>query len=582
MSKQLTDSSTLDNLKKEAKRWLKSLRENDQSSWTRLKEVLAEKSAQPLNLRLVQLALAREYGFAGWGDLKNELESRVLAKKTLAELANQFLEYACADPLLANGPAAHVRRANTALRMLKRYPDIARHNIHTAIVCGDIDHVRKVLMENPRAAVDPGGPIRTRRMKERESLWTPLLHLCFGRLPTAAASENAVELARLLLDHGANANDYFETGSMRCINTALCGVVGEGEDDAPPHPRRNELARLLLEHGANPYDVQLFYNTHFHNNIQWILELIHEFSVKAGRASDWADPEWKMINEGGYGFGARYFLTNAINHGQLELAEWLLDHGANPNAQPAPHKNASQLSLYEHAMSRGQHQIAKLLERYGATVSSATHDEAAEFVQVCLDMDQDKIKAILGEHPEYRESTLAIFIAAQKDREDVVAMLLDAGVSIEIEDETHQRPLHIAAQYDSLRTAKMLVDRGADLSAVETSWNNTPLDFALYGNLTRMIQLLSDVSRDVFRLSWCGNVERLRVVLHEEPGLATIVDDQTTPLMWLPDDDERSVEVVKLFLELGADASVKSGEGKTAADYAERRGLYAAAELLRP
>ncbi len=581
MSKQLTDSSTLDNFKKEAKCWLKALRVDDQSSFTRLKKVLGEKSTQQLNLRLVQLALAREYGFACWGDLKTELESRAQAKKTLDELANQFLEYACADPLLANGPAAHARRANTALRMLKRYPEIANHSIHTAVVCGDIDHVRKLLADNARAAVEPGGPIRPRRMNERESLWTPLLHVCFGRLPTTDASENSVELARLLLDHGANANDYFETGSMRCIYTALCGVVGEGEDDAPPHPKRDELSRLLLEHGANPYDVQLFYNTHFHNHIQWILELIYEFSVKAGRASDWKDSEWRMINEGGYGFGARYFLTNAINHGQVELAEWLLEHGANPNAQPAPHKNASQLPLYEYAMSRGQYEIAKLLEHYGARVSDVKPEPSAEFVQACLSMDKVKVQQMLDKHPEYRHSTLAIFIAAQRDRDDVVAMLLDAGVSIEIEDETKQRPLHIAAQYDSLRTAKLLIDRGADLLAVETSWNNTPLDFALYGNLTRMIKLLSDVSRDVFRLSWCGNVERLRLVLREEPGLAKVVDDQTTPLMWLPDDEERAVEVVKLFLELGADASLKSSEGKIAADYAERRGLYAAAELLR-
>ena len=50
------------------------------------------------------------------------------------QLVNAFLEKACADPILANGPAAHVRRANTALRILKRYPEIARDSIHTALL----------------------------------------------------------------------------------------------------------------------------------------------------------------------------------------------------------------------------------------------------------------------------------------------------------------------------------------------------------------------------------------------------------------------------------------------------------------
>ena len=68
-----------------------------------------------------------------------------------AELAAAFLENACADPLLANGPGAHARRSNTALRMLKRYPEIARHSIHTAVVCGDLEAVER--LENLRRSL---------------------------------------------------------------------------------------------------------------------------------------------------------------------------------------------------------------------------------------------------------------------------------------------------------------------------------------------------------------------------------------------------------------------------------------------
>ncbi|HXQ72761.1 MAG TPA: hypothetical protein VN844_19845, partial [Pyrinomonadaceae bacterium] len=126
------------------------------------------------------------------------------------ELAATFLENACADPLMANGPAAHARRSNTALRMLKRYPEIARHSIHTAVVCGDPEEVERILAQRPEAACESGGPLRTRQRGELNKFWTPLLHLCYGRLPLAAASDNAVAIARLLLDRGANPNDYFE------------------------------------------------------------------------------------------------------------------------------------------------------------------------------------------------------------------------------------------------------------------------------------------------------------------------------------------------------------------------------------
>ena len=494
------------------------------------------------------------------------------------ELAATFLENACADPLLANGPAAHARRANTALRMLKRFPEIARHSIHTAVVCGDLEEVERILAERPEAAVEPGGPQRRRHLREREKLWTPLLHLCYGRLPTEAAADNAVAIAQLLLDAHANPNDYFEVGDGPHRYTALCGVAGEGEDDAPPHPQRVALSSLLLSKGADPYDVQLFYNTHFHGDILWILKPLYEAAAAAGRPFD-ADPEWSGINMGGYGLGARYLLNEAIANDNLTLAEWLLKHGANPNAAPAPHPNQPQHSLHEAALRRGNTEIADLLVRYGATPSPYVRNGVEEFTDVCFRLDEKEARALIEQHPEYLHSTVPIFAATKRDRADVVAFLLDLGTPIEVADDSGQRPLHVAAYSDALQAAAVLINRGADLEAVESNWNNTPLAFATYANLSRMIELISRHTTDVFRLAWTGNVERLREVLSVQPELAKL-DDGSTPLMWLPDDDVRATEVVKLLVSCGADPGAKSSEGMTAADYARKWALYTTADLL--
>ena len=496
-----------------------------------------------------------------------------------AELANVFLEHACADPLLANGPGAHARRSNTALRMLKRFPEIASHSIHTAVVCGDVQEVTRILAERPEAAREPGGPQRRRHLSEREKLWTPLLHLCYGRLPSATAADNAVAIASLLLDHGADPNEYFEVGDGPHRYTALCGVAGEGEDDAPSHPQRLALSRLLLDQGANPYDVQLFYNTHFHGDILWILEPLFDSARKAGRPFD-ADPEWSGINMGGYGHGARFLLAEAIANDNRELAEWLLQHGANPNAAPPPHPKQPQYSLHEDALRRGRIEIADLLLRYGATPSGFVREGVAVFADVCFRLDEKEARALIEQHPEYLHSTAPIFAAAKNDRADVVAFLLDLGTSTEVADDSQQRPLHVAAYSNALNSAALLIDRGAQLKSVENNWNNTPLDFAIYANLPRMIELLSRYTNDVFRLAWIGNIERLREVLSVEPDRAKLVDNGGTPLMWLPDDDLRATEIVNLLVSFGADPAAKSSQDMTAADYARKWALYDAAELL--
>jgi ankyrin repeat protein len=586
--RRIRPNSKLENLKKEARRWLNALKANDEQARARLARSNPIAAAEP-RLRDVQHALAWEHGFAGWAALKKQLEDlpatvtrpgSAVTGDELAKLADLFLEYATADPILNNGPAAHARRERAALRILNRYPQVARYNIHTAVVCGELEEVARILDETPDAAFEPGGPQRRRHLTEREKLWTPILHLCCGRLPLLKAGDNSGAILQLLLDHGADPNDFFEVGDHPCRHTTLCGVAGEGEDDAPPHPQRDVLARMLLEHGAEPYDIQVIYNIHFHGNILWFVKLMHEFAVKAGRQADWDDPEWTMINMGGYGTGARWHLEAAVKRNNLELAEWLLSHGANPNSGSGRAPRRPQRSLYEEAVRLGFTEIASLLQRYGARSVPLVLEGVEAFTDACFKLDRERAKALLSEHPEYLLSTRPIFEAARRDRDDVVALLLELGVPIEIEDDKKTRPLHEAASHDSLRVAKLLIERGAELEPVELNWQNTPLDGAIYGNLPRMIEYLSGLTRDVFRLTWIGNIERLREVLSEEPALAKAYDDGSTPLMWLPDDDRLAVEIVELLTGLGTDAAVRSKEGMTAADYAERRGLYDAAELL--
>ena len=590
MSRQITPRSTLENLKREAKRWLRELRANVGEARSRLERVFPDAPSIP-TLRDVQHALAREHGLAGWSELKRRLDANSPSRveKSRAEIVHWFLENACPDHHVRGGPA-HVMARYTAMRILERYPEIARDSIHTAVVCGELSEVERLLAERPHLASEkssattadrsgPGGAGDLFRDIGPKG-WDPLLYLCFTRLPLAATNDNAVAIARALLDASADPNAYFMAGGSRY--TPLVGVIGEGEEDRPPHPQRDALVRLLLDRGAEPYDIQVVYNTHFRGDVLWLLKLIHEYSLKAGREADWTDQDWSMLDMGGYGSGARWFLNIALKNNDRELAEWVLSHGASANASPARDRRMSQRSLHDEAVRNGFTEMANLLVRYGAEPSTVSLEGVEAFTAACFRLDRGEAQSMLVRHPEYLGAAAAIFAAAKKDRVNVVELLLDLGTSPNVEDKSRQRPLHIAAYNDSVRVGKLLIERGAEIDPVETNWGNTPLDAAVYSQSLGMIELLGHLSRDVWNLAFTGKVERLRDVFASEPQLATVSSKQYgTPLMFLPEDESRALEIIELFLANGADPSKRNSDSHTAADRAERRGLFRAAELLR-
>ena len=72
MPRQIAARTTLENLKREAKRWLKALHAGDDQAHARLLRSLPTKPATP-TLRDVQHALALEHGLSGWNALKERL-----------------------------------------------------------------------------------------------------------------------------------------------------------------------------------------------------------------------------------------------------------------------------------------------------------------------------------------------------------------------------------------------------------------------------------------------------------------------------------------------------------------------------
>ncbi len=545
MSRTLTPNSTLETLKKEAKRWLKALRAGDAEARKRLLAATPAAPADP-GLRDVQLALAREHGLPGWAALRTALDELALARRSQAERIEIVLRSAWEGDRVA------------AMRILTRWPEIRAANLYTAVATGHRAVFDRLLAADPAAATRKGGPLD----------WEPLLYLAYARLPGGDA--DAVELVRALFDHGADPNARFDDGWGNPF-TALTGVIGEGEGDKPPHPQAGALASLLIERGASPYDTQALYNTSITRDETGWLDFLWTECERRGVTDKWRSTP--ILAASGM---LDYLLGNAVAYNHLRRAEWLLRHGANAAGVHA----YSQRPLREEALIYGHTAMADLLVRHGAAAPPL--DGQAAFQAACMRLDRDAARRLAERRPECLRDASPMLIAARQGRADVVALLLELGMHVDIADDTGQRGLHNAVASGAIAVARLLIAHGADIDRPTTQYGG-PLGFAAHFGQREVAALLAPLSRDLLSLTHLGMKERLRELLAAEPALANARHPKNgvTPLFCLPDDEEGAVEMTEFLLAHGADPGIKDLDGRTAEQAARARGLFDAADLMR-
>jgi hypothetical protein len=93
-----------------------------------------------------------------------------------------------------HGAHDHWMHDQKAKRLLAQDPSLARASFYTAVVCGEIAEVRRLLAARPELA----------RQRGDARSWTPILYLTYTRFTHQPTITNAVAIARLLLDHGAD------------------------------------------------------------------------------------------------------------------------------------------------------------------------------------------------------------------------------------------------------------------------------------------------------------------------------------------------------------------------------------------
>lgn len=552
MRRTVAPNTSIDTLRKDAKRWLKAVRAGDAAACARLGDVWPKAPTAPA-LRDMQHAIALEFGMTGWITLKQAIADRDLAARSPDDLAAELLR-----GLWDSGDRA------AAARIALRHPELARHSVQTAVAFGDLTEVRRGLAADPGAATAKGGPLG----------WEPLQYLAYSRLPLPAVTDTAIELASLLLDHGADPNAGFDDGWGNMFKV-LTGVIGLGEGVRPPHPRAPELAALLVERGADPFDTQALYNDSIVSDDTSWLDFLWHHSVERGTEGRWTSLDEKALG-GGRMSAVDYLLGNAVSHNHLARAEWLLRHGGNPQGRNSYSKQLHHMVAQFHGFTG----MADLLERHGAEPVGLTGQPA--FIAACMRLDEAEARRLATGHPACLEDPSALLLGAARDRPDIIRLMLDLGMPVDLAGPKGQRALHSAAHAGALAAAGALIAAGADIDRRGGDYDATPLGHGVFWKNQAMIDLLAPLSRDVHGLTASARLDRLGVVLAAEPVLANALDPRgRAPLLVLPDDEDMAVDAVTILLAHGADPLIAGPDGETPEQVAMKRGLDDAAELLK-
>lgn len=176
----------------------------------------------------------------------------------------------------------------------------------------------------------------------------------------------------------------------------------------------------------------------------------------------------------------------AAGNGDEELTGLLLGRGA--KLGPAPFDGASPL---HYAARWGHNEVAALLLAKGAAIEARSRDGLTPLALAAEAGRAEAVRFLLA-----RGAKLDVFSAIHLGLADRVAKLLDAEAGlIASRDARGLTPLHLAARRGSAAILKLLLGRGADVTAGRHG--RTPLACAVEGDHVEAMEVLLGAGADV-------------------------------------------------------------------------------------
>ncbi len=544
MPRQLPPRPSLEQLRKQAKSLLRGHQSGEPGDLTRIREshprwqnLSAERIATlPFALADAQLVIASEYGFASWSRLQSHVKTLESASTTAEAVAS----------LRDAAGRGNLGRLKALLDLRPELIDArggegVRTALHQAVF-GNCEAAVKLLLErganpNIRCEGDNAYP----------------LHF--------AVEKHRFPIIRLLVEHGADTigeGDYHELG-----------VIGWATawDSIQPNP---DVVTYLLAHGAQ----HNIFSAVAMGETETIRELVRRTP---------GDLEKRMNGTK----MRRMPLHLAVIKKQRGSLVTLLDLGADIEAV-----DEARFTALDQAAMDGETELARILLERGAKVRlpAAVALKRIHDVERLLREDPDAFKT------GCRWANL-IVRAAERSSGEVIETLVRAGADVNVRDDpktaidstSGYTPLHAAAWHGNLSAIEALMKHGANVRGREEKYRGTPAGWADYAGHKKARDLILRGPIDMIEAIQYGLIDRVQMVLDEDPASVNRpfrhyglfpwdAEAWHTPLAYAV--TRGCEEIVRLLIERGADATLRSPEGKTLREIAQKAGHQDVAMIL--
>jgi ankyrin repeat protein len=453
MSRVLPARPSLEHLRKQAKALLRDFNGGDADAIAAFGP--RRPTAPAAKLADAQHALARGYGFPNWATLKHHVES----------LAGD-------DPAAALGAAVRLDDARRVRDVLARFPSL-KGRLDEPMQGGAFGATPLIAAVHLRNAelvdvlLDAGANI-----DHRSHWWAG----SFGVLGIDPAM-NAHLIARGATVDAHAAAQLGMLDRLRELVDADPMVVNArfGDGQTPLHVAATpEIAAYLLDHGA---DIDA-------------LDVDHESTPAQHLIRDHQDVVRLLMER-----GCRTDILMACALGDVELVRRHLD--ANPESVRTvvsprwfPMRNARAGGIiYNWTLGNGMsaHAVARAFARddvYRLLVERTPDDLLV--ATACESGDDHEVARLLAWRPGLiaslpPDTLMRLPAAAQREEVRTVQLMLGAGWPASTTNESGATALHWAAYRGNAELVRLLLDHGADATAVEPRFGGTPLGWAKVG-----------------------------------------------------------------------------------------------------